>query len=49
MRDKYERGDWVLYWRRKGGNLRREHGTRCRLARVVLIKDYRICQQIGAC
>ena len=26
LRGPYEVGDWVLYWRRKGANMKREHG-----------------------
>ena len=42
VRDDYETGDWVLYWRRRGGNLRRERGQWHGPARVVLIEKRRV-------
>ena len=39
LRDQFEPGDWMLYWRRKGGNLRRERGQWCGPARVALVES----------
>ena len=38
IRHAFEAGDLVLYWRRKGGNLRRERGSWFGPARVVLVE-----------
>ena len=42
VRDKYEVGDWVLYWRKKGGNLRREHGRWFGPARVAMVEGLKV-------
>lgn len=42
LRDDFEKGDWVLYWRRRGGNLRRERGRWYGPARVILIERQRV-------
>ena len=36
--DLYEVGDWVLYWRRKGGNMRRGHGRWYGPAKVAMVE-----------
>ena len=38
VRHQFERGDLVLYWKRKGGNLRRERGAWFGPARVMLVE-----------
>ena len=42
MRDPYKIGDWVLYWRRKGGNMKRERGRWYGPARVVMAEGNKI-------
>ena len=42
VRDNYEVGDWVLYWRKKGGNLRREHGRWYGPARVAMVEGLKV-------
>eukprot|EP00435_Cladocopium_sp_Y103_P049059 s1658_g14.t1 len=42
LRDQYEVGDWVLYWKKKGGNLRREHGRWMGPARVALVEGLKV-------
>ena len=42
LRDGYEIGDWVLYWKRTGGNLRRERGRWYGPARVVLCEGHKV-------
>jgi hypothetical protein len=47
LRDSYEEGDWVLYWKRKGGNLRIRgmwHGP----ARIVMLEGRRIVWLVHA-
>ena len=41
-REDYEKGDWVLYWRRRAVNLRRELGKWYGPARVVLVERKRV-------
>ena len=42
VRHNFEAGDMVLYWRRKGGNLRRERGSWFGPARVLLVEGPKI-------
>ena len=42
LRDGYEVGDWVLYWKRKGGNMRREHGRWMGPARVAMVEGLKV-------
>lgn len=48
LREPYEEGDWVLYWRRKGGNLRRLRGQWHGPARVVMLEGRRVCWLLHA-
>lgn len=48
VRDQYEKGDWVLYWRRKGGNLRRDRGQWFGPARVVMVDGKRVVWLVHA-
>ena len=48
LREPYEEGDWVLYWRRKGGNLRRLRGQWHGPARVVMLEGKRVCWLVHA-
>lgn len=48
LRDQYEVGDWVLHWKRKGGNMRRERGRWYGPARVAMVEGLRVpCEQIN--
>ena len=38
LRDSYEVGDWVLYWRKKGRIMRRDHGRWHGPARVAMVE-----------
>lgn len=42
VREDYEKGDWVLYWRRRATNLRRELGKWHGPARVILVERRRV-------
>jgi len=42
LRDPYEIGDWVLYWKRKGGNMRRERGRWHGPARVAMVEGHKV-------
>ena len=44
----FEEGDWVLYWRRKGGNLRRERGRWYGPARVVQVESKNVVWVVHA-
>ena len=44
----YEVGDLVLYWKRKGGNMRRERGQWFGPARVVLVENKRVVWLVHA-
>eukprot|EP00435_Cladocopium_sp_Y103_P017364 s1359_g4.t1 len=48
MNEPYEEGDWVLYWKRKGGNMRRERGRWFGPARVVQIEGKRVVWLVHA-
>ena len=48
MREPFEEGDWVLYWRRKGGNLRRERGRWYGPARVVQVEGRNVVWLVHA-
>ena len=48
VREPFEEGDWVLYWRRKGGNLRRERGRWYGPARIVQIEGRRVVWLVHA-
>jgi hypothetical protein len=48
LREPYEEGDWVLYWKRKGGNLRRIRGQWHGPARIVMLEGRRICWLVHA-
>ena len=42
LRDSLEEGDWVLYWKRRGGNLRRDRGRWYGPARVIQIEGRKV-------
>eukprot|EP00435_Cladocopium_sp_Y103_P064515 s837_g26.t1 len=42
LRDSFEVGDWVLYWRKKGGNMRRDHGRWYGPARVAMVDGLKV-------
>ena len=42
MREAYEVGDWVLYWKKKGGNMRRERGRWYGPARVAMVEGSKV-------
>jgi hypothetical protein len=42
LRDPYEVGDWVLYWRKVGGNMRRERGKWHGPARVAVVESSKV-------
>eukprot|EP00435_Cladocopium_sp_Y103_P061648 s411_g23.t1 len=42
LRDPYEIGDWVLYWKKVGGNMRRERGKWYGPARVAMVEGTKI-------
>ena len=42
VRNNFEVGDWVLYWRRTSGNMRRERGKWYGPARVVVVEGSRV-------
>eukprot|EP00435_Cladocopium_sp_Y103_P044402 s835_g12.t1 len=48
LREPFEEGDWVLYWKRKGGNLRRIRGQWHGPARIVMLEGRRICWLVHA-
>ena len=48
LRANFEVGDLVLYWRRKGGNMRRERGQWFGPARVVLVESKRVVWLVHA-
>ena len=48
LRENFEEGDWVLYWRRKGGNLRRERGRWHGPARVVQVESRNVVWLVHA-
>ena len=48
IREPFEEGDWVLYWKRKGGNLRRERGRWYGPARVVQVEGKRVIWLVHA-
>jgi len=48
IRDQFEEGDWVLYWRRKGGNLRRERGRWYGPARVIRVESRNVVWLVHA-
>ena len=48
VRNNFEVGDLVLYWKRKGGNMRRERGQWYGLARVALVENQRVIWLVHA-
>jgi hypothetical protein len=48
IRDQFEEGDWVLCWRRKGGNLRRERGRWYGPARVIQVESRNVVWLVHA-
>ena len=48
IRSDFEVGDLVLYWKRKGGNMRRERGKWFGPARVVMVEGKRIVWLVHA-
>ena len=48
LRCDFEVGDLVLYWRRKGGNLRRERGRWYGPARVILVEGRKVIWLVHA-
>ena len=48
IREPYEEGDWGLYWRRRGGNMRRERGRWYGPARIVQVEGKRVVWLVHA-
>ena len=42
LRDPYEIGDWVLYWKKVGGNMRRERGKWFGPARIAMVEGTKV-------
>ena len=42
LREPFEVGDWVLYWKKVGGNMRRERGRWYGPARVVVVEGTKV-------
>lgn len=42
VREPYKVGNWVLYWRRKSGNMRRERGRWYGPARVAMVEGRKV-------
>ena len=42
LKDPFEVGDWVLYWKKVGGNMRRERGRWHGPARVALVEGLKV-------